>query len=64
MEEELRRHLIILRDAHADLDAAIHALIDTGSSDQMQLARMKRRKLRMKDEIIQLEGRMIPDIIA
>jgi hypothetical protein len=64
LDEEVRRRLIVLRDAHADLDAAIAALVETGSTDQMQIARMKRRKLRLKDEIIMLEGQMIPDIIA
>jgi hypothetical protein len=64
IDEESRRRLVVLRDAHEDLDAAIAALIETGSTDQMQIARMKRRKLRLKDEIIMLEGRLIPDIIA
>ncbi|PAX09523.1 YdcH family protein [Sphingomonas lenta] len=53
-----------LRSEHRDLDAAIQALVDGGSSDQMQLARLKKRKLRLKDEIAQLEDQLIPDIIA
>lgn len=64
IDEELRRRLTILRDSHEDLDAAIRALVEAGSTDQMQLARMKRRKLRLKDEITLIEGRLIPDIIA
>ncbi len=64
IDEESRRRLIVLRDAHEDLNSAIAALVETGSTDQMQIARMKRRKLRLKDEIIMLEGRLIPDIIA
>ncbi len=64
IDEEARRRLVLLRDSHEDLDAAIAALVETGSTDQMQIARMKRRKLRLKDEIIMLEGRLIPDIIA
>lgn len=64
IDEELRRRLTMLRDSHEDLDAAIRALVEAGSTDQMQLARMKRRKLRLKDEITLIEGRLIPDIIA
>jgi hypothetical protein len=64
IDEEFRRRLAILRDAHEDLNAAIAALIESGSTDQLQIARMKRRKLRLKDEIMLLEGKLIPDIIA
>ena len=53
-----------LRAEHRDLDDAISALITTGSRDQVQLARMKRRKLLIKDEIAAIEDRAIPDIIA
>lgn len=53
-----------LRSEHRDLDAAIAALAEGGSSDQLQLARLKKRKLRLKDEISQLEDQLIPDIIA
>lgn len=64
-EQEIRQRLAVLRDAHGDLDAAIEALaVRGGGPDQLQLARMKRRKLRLKDEIIALEGQLIPDIIA
>ncbi|HMJ94126.1 MAG TPA: DUF465 domain-containing protein [Allosphingosinicella sp.] len=56
--------LVRLRMEHRDLDAAIEALRITTAPDQLQLARLKKRKLRLKDEISQLEDRLIPDIIA
>jgi Uncharacterized conserved small protein containing a coiled-coil domain len=56
--------LVRLRLEHRDLDAAIEALRTTACTDQLQLARLKKRKLRLKDEISQLEDMMLPDIIA
>jgi hypothetical protein len=56
--------LVQLRQEHRDLDSAIEALRVNPGSDQLQLARLKKRKLRLKDEIAQLEDQMIPDIIA
>lgn len=56
--------LVRLRQEHRDLDSAIEALRISPSSDQLQLARLKKRKLRLKDEIAQLEDQLIPDIIA
>lgn len=53
-----------LRQEHRDLDAAIEALRISPASDQLQLARLKKRKLRLRDEIAQLEDQLIPDIIA
>ncbi|NIJ17085.1 YdcH family protein [Sphingobium vermicomposti] len=58
------RRLELLRIEHRDLDGAIGALIGTGASDQMQVARLKKRKLRLRDEIALLEDALIPDIIA
>ena len=49
---------------HRDLDSALSALVETGSSDQLQQARLKKRKLRLRDEIATVEGMLIPDIIA
>lgn len=63
-EAAIAARLEQLRLEHRDLDAAIGALADGGSSDQMQLARLKKRKLRLKDEISLLEDQLIPDIIA
>jgi hypothetical protein len=56
--------LVRLRQEHRDLDAAIEALRIAPATDQLQLARLKKRKLRLKDEIAQLEDQLIPDIIA
>jgi hypothetical protein len=63
-EEEMRKRLEILRIEHRDLDAAIDALTGAGSSDQLQIARLKKRKLKLKDQISMLEDYLIPDIIA
>jgi hypothetical protein len=63
-ETTIAKRLEILRIEHRDLDAAIDALRETGSSDQLQIARMKKRKLMLRDEIAQLEDHLIPDIIA
>ena len=54
----------MLRVQHRDLDDAIEALRMTTSPDQLQIARLKKRKLVLKDEIAMLEDQMIPDIIA
>lgn len=63
-EEEMRKRLEVLRIEHRDLDAAIDALTAAGSTDQLQIARLKKRKLRLKDQIAMLEDYLIPDIIA
>ena len=63
-EDELRKRLEALRIEHRDLDAAIDALTAAGSSDQLQIARLKKRKLRLKDQISVIEDYLIPDIIA
>ena len=61
-DREARLHH--LRLEHRDLDMAIEALRATAAPDQLQIARLKKRKLRLKDEIAILEDQMIPDIIA
>jgi len=63
-EEELRRRLESLRVEHRDMDAAIRALEDAGVGDMLQIARLKKRKLRLKDQIAMIEDYLIPDIIA
>ncbi|RIA46571.1 hypothetical protein DFR49_1114 [Hephaestia caeni] len=63
-EVEMRRRLEALRVEHRDLDTAIAALGDASSADQLQLARLKKRKLRLRDEIARIEDALIPDIIA
>jgi len=62
--EEISQRLELLRLEHRDLDAAIIALGDTTIPDQLQLARMKKRKLRLRDEIAWCEDQIVPDIIA
>lgn len=63
-EEEMRKRLEILRIEHRDLDAAIDALGAAGSTDQLQVARLKKRKLRLRDQIAVIADYLIPDIIA
>lgn len=63
-EAEIIRQVGLLRQEHRDLDAAIDALIFAPTGDQMQVARFKKRKLALKDQIAQLEDQLIPDIIA
>lgn len=63
-EDEMRKRLELLRTEHRDLDAAIDALTLAGSNDQLQIARLKKRKLKLKDQIALIEDYLIPDIIA
>jgi hypothetical protein len=63
-EAELKARLHTLRQEHRDLDAAIEALARTAAPDMLQIARLKKRKLRLKDEISLIEDMLIPDIIA
>ena len=62
--EEITRRIQLLRQEHRDLDAAIDALVSGSATDQLQIARLKKRKLRLRDEIALLEDQLIPDIIA
>ena len=52
------------RREHRELDAEIAAMVAEPSADQLPMARLKKRKLRLKDEIAQLEDALIPDITA
>jgi hypothetical protein len=67
-EDELRKALSLLRVEHRDLDAAILALSrpaeQGGHVDQLQIARLKRKKLALRDRIASIEDQLIPDIIA
>jgi len=56
--------LVLLKLEHRDLDSAIEALRLAASPDQLQIARLKKRKLRLRDEIAMMEDALIPDIIA
>ena len=60
----LRIQLARLRQAHQDLDDAVHALEAQASSNQLQIARLKKQKLALRDQIAQLDRRLTPDIIA
>jgi hypothetical protein len=60
----LKSKLAELVQEHRDLDAAIAALIASGSHDQIQLSRLKKRKLQLKDQIARIEDDLLPDIIA
>lgn len=62
--DEITKQIQLLRMEHRDLDAAIEALVASASLDQIQIARLKKRKLRLRDEIAALEDQLIPDIIA
>ena len=62
--EVLERELARLREEHRDLDAAIAALEETPIANQIQIQRLKKRKLALRDRIGILEDRMTPDIIA
>lgn len=63
-ERALQQRLTALRMEHADLDASIDALGHMPIPDQLMIARLKRKKLTLKDEIVKIEGRILPDIIA
>ncbi len=63
-DSELRLKLIELRKQHRDLDLAILTLEESGTADQLQLRRLKRQKLALKDMIRILENKLHPDIIA
>jgi hypothetical protein len=63
-DTQIRIRLDGMRTEHRDLDDAIAALGLATVPDQLQMARLKRRKLRLRDEIAMLEDQLIPDIIA
>ncbi len=62
--DEIAQRIGQLRQEHRDLDMAIVAMVAAPAPDQLVLARIKKRKLRLRDEIAQLEDQLIPDIIA
>ncbi len=63
-ESALREQLARLQQEHRDLDAAIAALAVSPGSDLIQVQRLKKRKLALRDQILQIEDRLTPDIIA
>lgn len=60
----LTRRLAELREEHRDLDAAIAKLVGDPACDQLQLSRLKKRKLKLKDMIAYFEDKLIPDLDA
>ena len=63
-EAKLGLELATKRQEHSDLDAAIHTLSQSQMADRMLIQRLKKRKLALKDRIVQLENILLPDIIA
>jgi hypothetical protein len=63
-DTETARRAEHLRIEHRDLDAAIEALRAVTNPDEIQIARLKKRKLKLRDEIAMLEDMLVPDIIA
>lgn len=61
---QIQQRLQVLEIEHHDLDAVIHRLDGTPGQDRLQLQRLKKRKLLLKDQIAKLRTRLIPDIIA
>ena len=61
---EITRLIADMREEHRDLDEAISRLSEDSSVDQLQLRRMKKRKLKLKDWIAYLESKLIPDLDA
>ena len=62
--EQVRARVIELEIEHRDMDAAIDRLVEAAASDDLQLRRLKKRKLQLKDQIIQLKMQLVPDIPA
>ena len=63
-QDILRRRLAELETEHRDLDDAIARIAETPVYDQLQVQRLKKRKLRLKDEIARIRALLVPDIIA
>ena len=63
-EQALQAQLNLLRVEHADLEASIEALSHMPIPDQLLIARLKRKKLVLRDEIVKIEDQLLPDIIA
>ncbi len=63
-KEDILEKIQELRVQHRDLDDALSALIDAGTSNMLQIKRLKKQKLLLKDKISKLEDELLPDIIA
>ena len=62
--EALKAKLTALKTEHRDLDDVIAGIVEGGPFDQLQLQRLKKRKLMLKDQILKIESELLPDIIA
>lgn len=62
--EEIRRRIIELEVEHRDLDMVIDALSHEGNFEELQIRRLKKRKLQLKDHITLLKMQLVPDIPA
>lgn len=62
--DKLRERLASLKASHRDLDDAIQALAQRSVPDMLQLQRLKKKKLQLRDEINRVESQLVPDIIA
>ena len=63
-QEKLQDHLVQLKAEHRDLDDANNALATRSVPDMIQIQRLKKRKLFLRDEIMRTESKLLPDIIA
>ncbi|QQS11734.1 MAG: DUF465 domain-containing protein [Rhodospirillales bacterium] len=62
--DAIRAKLAALQQEHRDLDDVIARLVEKAPFDMLQLQRLKKRKLALKDQMLALESRLIPNIIA
>ena len=62
--ERLQQKLASLKTEHRDLDDVISRISESAPFDQIQVKRLKKRKLMLKDQIAQIESQLLPDIIA
>ena len=63
-ETRIRAQIATLREEHQDLDGAVSALEALPMPDQLRIARLKKKKLTLRDQIAKLEDKLTPDIIA
>ncbi|MEP7315849.1 MAG: YdcH family protein [Sphingomicrobium sp.] len=63
-DDDPRQILVLLKAEHRRLDEEIESLTEAGSIDQIEIARLKKRKLMLKDEIAALADTIVPDILA
>jgi len=63
-QEKLNQRLVKLKSEHKDLDEVVAGLDENRPYDLLQIQRLKKRKLALKDEIAQIESKLLPDIIA